>query len=219
MATGIEQYGDAVTATTDEYLESVRSCVSVLPATLLRYGEGEFAATADRLVERESTCDYHLRELRTVLGEARPNTTDLYLRSGDVMELYAQVDAVPNAAESFVRERIAVEPDLDEATRDDLAAMAALTTRATMLLTEVIGEFVASLVTAGPAAAVADAVDQVADLESQCDGLRQDVVVRAFERRPTAEAMLVRDLAESLDAAADAAEDAADHLLFLSSGV
>ncbi len=218
MATVTDEYGDAVTEATGEYLSAVRSCVSVLPASLLAYGEDGFEERVDRLAGRESTCDVRLRELRSLLGEARPNYTEVYLRTAEVMELYAAVDAVPDAAEVFLRELSAVDPDLRPATVDDLAAMAGYTSRATILLADVVERFVGSLVSPGTGAPVADAVDQIDDLERQCDALRHDVVERALADRPTPEAILVRDLAERLDEAANAAEDAADHLLFVASG-
>lgn len=104
MATATEEYAELITGSTTEYLDSVRSCTALLPATLLRYGEPEFHQTSIRLGESESMRDARLRELRELVGDADPNYTDVYLRTPDVMELYALLDEVPNAAEQFVRD-------------------------------------------------------------------------------------------------------------------
>lgn len=215
MARAEESYADAVTVTTTEYLTAVRECVAVLPATVLRYETDRFDEHVQRLSERESACDERLRELRRLCGRAKPNFTDVYLRTDEVMELYAMVDRVPNAAERFVRELDATRPTLDAATADDLAEMAALTARVTGVLADAIEAYASGLVSTAQPADPRDEIDLIADLESRADARKHDVVARAFAGGTDAEALLVRDVAESLDATLDAAEDAADHLLFM----
>ena len=103
MARTQESYADAMTVRSNQYLSAVRECIAVLPATVLRYETDEFETLTSRLSERESNCDAALRKLRRLCGRATPNFTGVYLQAGAVMELYAAVDEVPNAAEDFVR--------------------------------------------------------------------------------------------------------------------
>jgi len=218
MGTATDEYAESVTAATTDYLDSVRACTALLPATVLRYGEPAFQETAERLADRETACDEHLRDVRRLLGDAEPNYTDVYLRTAEVMELYELLDDVPNAAERFVRDLDAIRPDLSAATRDDFAKLSALASRATWLLTDLLDVYVTQLVTAGPGSAVLGEVQRVGGLEARADDRKFTVVTRSFDRLETADAVVVRELAESLDATLDAAEDAADHLLFVASG-
>ena len=218
MATTTDAFGDAVREQTDEYLTEVRRCLATLPPALLGYGHSEFTDGVADLVAAESVCDERLRALRTTLGTAEPNYTELYLNSGAVMELFALLDEVPNCAEQFLRELDAVRRPLGEATTNALTQMAALAARATRILTEAIQTFVAGLVEPGEGEDIVDAVEQVAALESRADDLKYEIITHAFDALPTAEAVVVRDLARSLDAALDAAEDTADQLLYVDAG-
>jgi len=218
MATTTDAFGDAVREQTEEYLTEVRRCLATLPPALLGYGHSGFTDGVSALVASESVCDERLRTLRTTLGTAEPNYTDVYLNSGAVMELFVLVDEVPNCAERFLRELDAVRRPLDDETADALTQMAALAARATRLLTEAMETFVDGLIEPGERAAVVDAVDQVAVLESRADDLKYEIITDAFDTLPTAEAVVVRDLARSLDAALDAAEDTADQLLYVHAG-
>ena len=215
MARAEGNYADAMTTSTDEYLTAVRECVAVLPATVLRYETDQFEEYVDLLSDRESTCDDHLRDLRRLCGRADPNFTDVYLRTGEVMELYATVDAVPNAAERFVRELESTRPTFTPETADDLAEMAALSARVTGVLADAIESYADSLVSDAVPADPGGDIDLIADLESRADARKHRIVTRTFANGPSAEALLVRDLVNSLDATLDAAEDAADHLLFM----
>lgn len=217
MATATDAYAESVTGSTEDYLDSVRTCTALLPATLLRYGEPEFHESVMRLGDYESTCDAQLRELRSLLGDAEPNYTDVFLRTPDVMELYALLDEVPNAAEQFVRDLDAVRPALSDPTHEDFVNAAALSSRATWLVCDVVGRYVSSLVSPGGSVDVTDTAERVSALERRADDRTYAAIERSFDRLETADALVVRDLAQSLDATLDAAEDAADHLLFMAS--
>lgn len=215
MARAEQTYADSMMVATNEYLTSVRECMTVLPAALLHYDTDDFEDLAERVSERESAADEDLRELRRLCGRAGPHHPSVYLRTDDLMELYALVDAVPNAAERFIRELAATRPALSDAVSDELAQMAALAVRATKVLTEVIERYVGTLLESGPRGDPTREIDKIADLESRGDAATYGVLERAFADGPSAEALLVRDVARSLDATLDAAEDVADHLLFM----
>ncbi|PSP94942.1 hypothetical protein BRC91_04025 [Halobacteriales archaeon QS_4_62_28] len=218
MATTTDAFGDAVTRQTEQYLSAVRTCTALLPPTLLRYGRNGFTDSVAELVTSESNCDERLCELRTTLGTAEPNYTDVYLNTGAIMELFVLIDEIPNRAEQFLRELDAMRPPLDESAADALTRMAALVTRGTRILTDTVADFVTDLVRSGEPAPVVETVDQVATLESSADDIKYEVITHAFDALSTAEAVVIRDLARSLDAAIDAAEDAADQLLYVHAG-
>lgn len=220
MATVTGTYADEVRAYTDTYLEQVQACTAHLPDALEAYGtdRAAFVASVDRLSTVESECDATLRELRALVGEAvPPNYTEFYLRGGDAVRLYAQIDAIPNRVEQFCRELGAIEPTLDSAVLADLREMGRLVVQATRRLADVTSAYVESLVTAGDPVRVTDAVGEIATLETDCDDRTYAALERAFSTAPAGDALVVHALVRTLDAAMDAVEDAADFLLSLSS--
>ena len=220
MVTVTGAFGDEVLSRTDTYLQQVEATTAHLPDAVDAYGENAdaFVATVDRLNTQESECDATLRELSTLLGESLPpNYTDVYLRADDVVRLYGCLDAVPNRAERFARELANTRPSLTPETRETVREMAALVAEGTVILTELTGAYVEGLVTSGDPIVVADDVETIVALETECDAHKYDALQTAFENRETADALLVRELLVALDAAMDAIEDAAEHLLSMQS--
>lgn len=214
MATGTTEHTTDVADRTATYLTAVEDCLRVLPRALAVYGESQaFADATAELGRKESVCDDHRRRLCGTVGRARPEFAALYLRGAELTELFTMVDAVPDAAERFVRDLDSMSPALTEPTVDRLEEVAALACEANALLTEAIEAYVRALVTDDPAPAIADAVERITDLESQCDQYRDEIVARAFERQSTVDALVVRELVRSLDAVPNAIEDAADQLM------
>ncbi|QIO21480.1 hypothetical protein [Haloarcula sp. JP-L23] len=220
MAIPTAEYANTVTTRTATYLDAVADCVLLLPQILAAYDDdpARREALTTQLADRESACDDHLRSLRTDIARATPNFTDVYLRADALVELYACIDEIPNAAETFVRDLDAVSPELDPQTLATFTDVAALAARATRLLVSTTRGYVQSLTTAGPSPHVSGTVDRIAGIESQCDDRRHAVTSRAFDDLAVEDALLVRDLARSLDTVPDAVEDAADHLRFCWSG-
>jgi len=218
VATTTDTFGDAVTEQTEQYFSTVRTCTALLPPALLRYEQNGFTDRVAELVTSESNCDEQLRELRTTLGTAEPNYTDVYLNTGAIMELFVFIDEIPNRAEQFLRELDAMRPPLDESVADALTRMAALVARGTRILTDAVADFVTDLVRSGEPTPVVETIDQVATLESRADDLKYEVITHAFDTYSTAQAVVLRDLVRSLDTAIDAAEDAADQLLYVHAG-
>jgi len=217
MASVQHPYAAATLDATGAYLAAVRECLTVLPAAMQDYGSSAFAERVDAIADRESTCDELLCRVRTQCGDADPNFTDVYLHTDDVLELFALIDTIPNAAERFVTELQTAAPSLCPPTREDLAGMAAIALRSTVVLTNVVEEFVGALLASGSSGNPTEEVDLVAGLEGRADDLKLRIQRRVFEAGPTAHALVVRDLARVLDSTVDAAEDAADHLLFVHS--
>lgn len=215
MGTGTAEHTADVADRTGTYLTAVEDCLVVLPQALAVYGDTQaFADATAELGRQESVCDDYRRRLCGAVGRARPEFTALYLRGAELTELFTMVDAVPDAAETFVRDLDAMSPTLTGPTAERLADIAALACEANALLTEAIEAYVRALATDDSPPAIADAVDRITELESQCDQYRDEIVARAFEGRSTADALVVRELVRSLDAIPDAIEDAADQLVF-----
>lgn len=213
-------HAEAVCALTDAYLDHVTDATAGLPDALDAYGTDPeaFAVAVQRVAARESACDATLRDLRALVGESTPpNDTELYLRMDEVARLYAAIDEVPNRAERFVRELDAIDPALSEDRRIALREMAALTDEAARKLARLAARFVECLVTDADPVPVVETAEELAELESACDRLKYDVLDAAFDDLPTADALVVRELVLTLDAAMDAVEDASEQLLFVNS--
>jgi uncharacterized protein Yka (UPF0111/DUF47 family) len=215
MAPGPAEYTTDVAEKATAYLTAVEDCLVLLPQALAVYDDARtFTDTTAELGQQESVCDEHRRRLCGAVGRARPEFSALYLRGAELTELFTMVDAVPDAAETFVRDFDAMSPALAEATARRMQDMAALVCQASELLTRAIETYVRALVTDDSVPPVAGAVERITELESQCDQYRNEIVARAFEQQSTADALVVRELVQSLDAVPDAVEDAADQLVF-----
>ncbi|WP_276301162.1 DUF47 domain-containing protein [Halorussus lipolyticus] len=219
-------YAEEVCALTEQYLERVAEATAALPAALDAYDEDAdaFEEATQTVADHESACDETLRDLRTAVGKSMPpNYSRFYLRIDDVSRLYAAIDEIPNRAERFVRELRAMRPALDDRTRETCREMALLVHEAASALADLTADYVARLVAPeaapdDPTPGVTERVDELAVLESECDGLKYDALSAAFDAHSTADALVVRELVLTLDAAMDAVEDVGEQLLFLASG-
>jgi len=204
------------------YLDQVEAAVTYAPMALETYETDRTAFHRDvREVGRiESECDDLLEECRTLIGSSmRPNFTGVYLRPGSVLDLFVAIDRVVNRIETFLAELAAIEPALSLAARRDLIRMAETTAEATTLLATATGALLESLCTGGDCPDVDAAVTEIGALESRCDRRRTKIVADAFANEATVQALLLRELATTLDAATDAVEDAGDRLSFVASTV
>lgn len=204
----------------DTYLDAVTDCVGTLPAVLSGYrtADGSFEAAVDRLSERESACDDHLAGLRRRLGRSRsPEFTAAYLLAGEFVTFYAAVDEVPNRAERLALELAAVEPAVPVPVLDALQELVGYAVGATDLLADLVGRYVAEVEATGGSVAVADGVERIRRLERHCDDLKYDAMATAFEVADGSDALCCRRLLCLADEVANAAEDAADHLVYLNS--
>jgi len=220
MVTVTGAFADEVRSKTTTYLDQVETTTAHLPDAVEAYGNDAdaFRVAVDRLNTHESECDATLRDLVTLLGESLPpNYTEVYLRAADVVRLYWRLDTVPNHAEQFARQVASMQPSLSAETLHALREMASLVAEGTTHLTGVTGAYVESLLTDGDPVAVADDVETIAALESACDAHKYDGIAAAFADCPTADALVARDLLLALDAAMDAVEDTAEHLLAMES--
>ncbi|MFC4407473.1 DUF47 domain-containing protein [Haloarchaeobius iranensis] len=211
---------DELLAKTSTFLQHVTESTETLATALDAYGtDGDaFERELSRLVAVESACDNTLHELRRTVGsELDPSFSGAYLRKSDLLELYTHVDRIPTELERFARQLRATEPSLTDSQLATFVEMTDHIDTAARTLTAAISTFVERLVTGGTGGDPTATVERVAALESACDQLKYDALGAAFDGdEETSAALLVRDLLVCLDAAMNAVEDAADHLLFAS---
>lgn len=217
QATGTETTADDLQALTATYTERVKACTGRLGPTVEQYAADReaFEESVYRLSTAESRCDETRRDLGTLVGRSGPNFTGVYLQAGDVMELFDRVDRVPTRAEEFVEQLAAMRPALSADAVAAFRRMAACIDTATGHLSAATEATVESLCAVGASADIAEHVERVRALESECDAVRYELLAGAFDGGPDPAALAVRALVEALDAVADAAEDAADQLVYV----
>jgi len=213
MATTTDTSTDIVAQTT-QYLSQIETCIAYLPDAIDAYGHdwSAFTSSVDRLVSCESDCDATLLKLQSAVRD-RSAAGTVPVRIDDLSELYSSLEEIPNRAEQFVVELSAMQPTLDVQVHETLQQMATDAVEATCLLTDVLGR----LVTGDDDIDIADDVDAIAAIESQCDRSQRTVLRDVFETTATTHALVVRELLDAFDALMDAIEDAAQYLLSIHS--
>jgi uncharacterized protein Yka (UPF0111/DUF47 family) len=207
----------------ERYLDRVAWTVDQVTGTLELYraDRTEFYESVEHIKGLESDCDALLDEIRTTLGESmRAELSDIQVESSALLEVYLGIDEIVNRTEQFLADMAAMEPDLSETALADLIRMADFLRMATDRLATAVSDLLGQLCRpdeANIAESVTAPVTEIGSLESSCDSIRHKLIGDTFARSPTAEALLVRELAVTLDSALDAVEDAADQLLLLDS--
>ncbi|MFB6200420.1 MAG: DUF47 domain-containing protein [Halorhabdus sp.] len=215
-----DSVADRLLEDTDAYVTSVVTITEEFADTMAVYRQDtSILPDARRRIDAlESDCDDHLQNVRRLVGESMPpNYTEAYLRSGELLQLYRVLDAVPNRIEQFVTELAVTSPPLDAETRACFRDMSRRIAVGVDRLSGVVSAYVEGLVTSGDTVHVAPHVDAIASNESDCDAIRDAVIATAFESGVDAEALFVRELVVGLDAVMDAIEDVGDHLLYMNS--
>jgi uncharacterized protein Yka (UPF0111/DUF47 family) len=206
----------------DRYLDQVEAAAAYAPMALDSYERDrtEFHRDVREVDSIESACDELLDELRSLVGASmRPNFTGVYFRPASVLDLFVAIDRVVNRIETFLTDLAGIEPSLSYDCRREFRETAAATAEATTLLATATRELIGTFCRGGEMPDVAAVVTEIGRLESRCDDRRTKIVADAFARQETATALVIRELATTLDAAIDAVEDAADRLSFLASTV
>ncbi|WP_247010178.1 hypothetical protein [Halorientalis litorea] len=206
---------------TDRYLDTLMECTARLSPALECYGQDAdpFWDELEAVHRLESDCDDLLQDLRLSVAESmQPNFTGVFFQPGPVLELFARLDAVPNAVEQFLTELAAMTPSLSVTALSDFVRMADIVTDAMATLVSVTADLCDVL--CGTDAGTDDIhrrVESVIAAESRCDTVRDKLLSDAFAETDTAAALVVRALALTLDRAMDAVEDAAEQLVYVDS--
>jgi uncharacterized protein Yka (UPF0111/DUF47 family) len=140
----------------------------------------------------------------------------VYLQNADLLLLVRRYDDVASHAERFAKELAAVAPSLPDGVRVRLRQMARMCHDAAVCLERAVLAFLDALVGGGEPA-IGGPVGRVRRLEDACDDVKYDCIAAGFESESPARALVYKDLATALDRVANAAEDAADHLVYTAS--
>ena len=214
-----ESEGYDITPDARRYLERLADCVGVVPEVIEKHGSEEgIHDEVDRVAEAESDCDVLVdRMKRNVVGSVDPRTTGLYIRSESVVRLLRELDRVANSAEETARLIRSTRPDMPQETRDRLTEVAGRSAVATSVLADCVVRTFESFEEPGTVD-VSEEAERIRETERRCDRLKYEAVEAAFEELPTADAVVVKDVASALDGVPDGIEDAVDVLVYLTDG-
>lgn len=213
----IETTTEIVTETA-RYLQRIEVATEQLAVVLDAYGPGEpeLGTAVTDLRDLESECDAIVGDLRSLVGSSTDsNVSGLSPRSGPLLAFYETADTVVNEAERFATEFAAMGPTLPGAIHDDLCRMAGFANEAAVHLSLAGTSGFEALADPDRSGSVSREAEQVRALESRCDDVKYRVLEEAFASLSPAKALVVRALANRLDAVTNAVEDAADRLVYL----
>lgn len=210
-------FGRHLESLTERYLDQLDGCIGALPTLLERYERGaEFRSTVGRIQGLESDCDATKREIGELVTAVDAESVGLrmtwvHLHADRVLELYARLDEVANAAEQFAEELAAIAPPRRAEPLSGLTEMAGFAASAMAELREVVVEFVRTLCRPAYEASITGSVTAIRALEGSADAVRNDVIGAAFDGDGDG-AVVYRQLAVLLDATLDAMEDVTDQM-------
>ena len=216
-------FEDRFLSTTAAYLDQIEECVLALPDLLSEYeADGAYRKTATRIGDIEGTCDLTQRRIGAQIAAADAQDlgirlSRLHLNTGPTIELVQLLDEIPNTAERFADELVAIRPSLAPRTAEQLQSMAACAVEAMAALRNVVRAYVRLLVNQTQSDDLRQEITQVRRLESTCDDLRNDLVTAAFGDAAAEDPMLDREFALMLDTLADTMEDVTDRIILVSS--
>jgi uncharacterized protein Yka (UPF0111/DUF47 family) len=197
------------------YLERLGDCLGTVTKVFEGY-DGDIEDEVRRIGEAESDCDTLVDGIKRELG-VTPQTTGLYIRSESVVRLLRELDGIANSAEEAVRTTHACRPEMPPEVRGCLTEVAERSAVATGVLSDCVLRTLESFEEPGTVD-VSEEAERIRETERRCDRLRHEAVEVAFEELPTEEAIVVKDIASTLDGVPDGAEDAADVVVYLTEG-
>jgi uncharacterized protein Yka (UPF0111/DUF47 family) len=214
METEAERY--EITGDAREFLGRLGDCVGTVPDVFEGY-DGDVTREVERVSEAESDCDVLVdRMKRNVVGSVSP-TVGLYIRSESVVRLLRELDVVANRAEETVRVARVTRPEMSERVRRNLTEMAERSAVATGVLSDCVVRTFESFEEPGRVD-ISEEAERIRETERRCDRLKYETLETAFDELPSEEAVVVKEIASTLDGVPDAVEDAADILVYLTDG-
>lgn len=210
-----------LTSLTGTFLDQLQACVEQTPTLLARYTEGKPVEAIDDLIGTlESDCDLTNREISTLISsssveELGIRLTRIHLHSGQIIELYQQLDEIANLVEQFSAELVAIDPPHWSGCLDGLREMADYAVATMASLSRAVDQYIRALCQPTQSLSIAEEVARIRELESESDRVRDRVVDSAFRDGPTATSLVYFELATQLDAAIDTMEDVTDQMLLV----
>lgn len=212
---------DRLVTQTATYLDQVADCVDCLPPLVEQYAADEhYQSTVDQISTIESRCDRTNREISSLVADADVRDlgirlTRVHLHSRQTIELFQLIDDVANSAEQFAEELAATAPERRPEQLDLLTEMAAVAVETMSAFRRLVTAFVKVVTAPECEAVVVSEVATIREAESDCDGLRNELVQSAFEDDGVRTPFLYRELALQLDEVVDLMEDVTDLLVRL----
>ena len=108
-------------------------------------------------------------------------------------------------------------PDASVEPFDDMREMADRIAEMVAVLGDVVEGFVRGLARADATETLAEGIEAIRDLESECDALRNDAIETAFADESVDQPLVYRELAILLDELANAVEDLTDRIVVIAS--
>lgn len=212
----MEPESHCITRDGRRYLERLGDCIGTVPKVFEGY-DGDIEDEVRRVGEAESDCDALVDEMKRDVMGVTPQTTGLYIRSESVVRLLRELDGIANSAEEAVRTTHACRPEMPPEVRECLTEVAERSAVATGVLSGCVLRTFESFEEPGTVD-VSEETERIRETERRCDRLKDEAVEVAFEELPTGEAVVVKDVASTLDGVPDGVEDAADVLVYLTEG-
>lgn len=212
----MEPESHCITRDGRRYLERLGDCIGTVPKVFEGY-DGDIEDEVRRVGEAESDCDALVDEMKRDVMGMTPQTTGLYIRSESVVRLLRELDGIANSAEEAVRTTHACRPEMPPEVRECLTEVAERSAVATGVLSDCVLRTFESFEEPGTVD-VSEEAERIRETERRCDRLKDEAVEVAFEELPTGEAVVVKDVASTLDGVPDGVEDAADVLVYLTEG-
>ncbi|QGN07862.1 DUF47 family protein [Halorhabdus sp. CBA1104] len=216
-------FGDELESQTDTYLDHLNECVGLLPELLEQYENDEdHAETVDRIGELESEGDRMIRSITSSITNADPEDMGLLnsrinQNQSELIEFYKEVDSLANVTELIADELSMMQPPTDTDCYSGLREMAEHVADMTETLEDVVERFVHGLGTTSGSDTLYDEIEAIRDMESRCDGIKNDVIETAFRDEETAKALMYRELAIRFDDLANTMEDVTDRIIVIAS--
>ncbi|MFB6079462.1 MAG: DUF47 domain-containing protein [Haloferacaceae archaeon] len=216
----VEAFEGELVSRTAAYLDRIEECVSHVPRLLDQYADGgPYCETVDRIGDLESDCDEIRRTISALISNADAadlgiRLTRVHLNTGPTIELYQRLDEVADTAERFAEELAAIEPSRATVCLDLLRRMAERAVEAVSVLDGAVTEYMRVLCDPYRTAALGEEVERIRTIESECDGLRNEVVATAFDGGASTP-LVYREFAVLLDALVDGIEDVTDQLVWI----
>lgn len=216
-------FGARLESRTATYLDRVDDCVALLPRALDEYAEdGSARETVDEIAAVESECDELVREITGLITDAGPDdigllNTRINFNESALLDFYNELDVVANHTERIAQEVAMMRPDASVEPFADMREMADRIAEMVAVLGDVVEGFVRGLTRADGTETLADGIEAIRGLESECDDLRNDAIETAFADGAVDQPLVYRELAILLDELANAVEDLTDRIVVIAS--
>ncbi|RLM51404.1 DUF47 domain-containing protein [Halorubrum sp. Atlit-28R] len=216
-------FGERLATQTAAYLDRIDDCVVLLPRVLDEYAdEGAYRDTVDEIAAVESECDDLVRDVRALITDAGPDdigllNTRINFNESALLDFYNELDVVANHTERIAQEVAMMRPDASVEPFADMREMADRIAEMVAVLGDVVEGFVRGLTRADGTETLADGIEAIRGLESECDDLRNDAIETAFADGAVDQPLVYRELAILLDELANAVEDLTDRIVVIAS--